>query len=115
MAKTEQVHRPTKKDHFKIKFASTQAKKGWTDLNATIRNPLIEAWDILTVSPGVATARNYPLKGDLGLVTYQGKTYERRQFKPTVKGDARIWFFIDKGAMVVYLEQVHTNHPNETK
>lgn len=33
--------------------------------------------------------------------------------KPTLKGTARIWFYVD--GSTVYLEQVHTAHPNETK
>jgi len=49
----------------------------------------------------------------LGLVTHNGSTYERWQHKPTLKGNARIWFFVVE--QVVYLEQVHTHHPNETK
>lgn len=31
----------------------------------------------------------------------------------TLKGDARIWFSVHDGT--VYLEQVHTHHPNATK
>ncbi len=29
------------------------------------------------------------------------------------KGTARIWFYVE--GRIVYLEQVHTSHPNETK
>ena len=39
--------------------------------------------------------------------------HDRWQHKPTAHGDARIWFYVDDG--VVYLEQVHTRHPNQTK
>jgi hypothetical protein len=46
-------------------------------------------------------------------VTRNGSTHDRWQHKPTAKGDARIWFYV--ADQVVYLEQVHTNHPNETK
>ena len=42
-----------------------------------------------------------------------GVAHERWQHKPTAQGDARIWFYVDDG--VVYLEQVHTRHPNQTK
>jgi hypothetical protein len=42
-----------------------------------------------------------------------GNADERWQHKPTLKGTARIWFFVED--RTVYLEQVHTSHPNETK
>jgi hypothetical protein len=37
----------------------------------------------------------------------------RCQYKPTLKGDARIWFYVDGNT--VLLEQVHTQHANQTK
>ncbi|MET1089254.1 MAG: hypothetical protein ABWY04_19390 [Arthrobacter sp.] len=113
MAKSEKVERPTKKSEYEIKFASPAAKKGWTDLAATIRNPLVDAWDFLTRTPEQETPTNYRLRGSLGLVTRNGSTHDRWQHKPTAKGDARIWFYVE--GKVVHLEQVHTSHPNETK
>lgn len=111
--KGELVPRPPKKIEYEIRFATTNAKRGWQDLAATIRNPLADAWAFLTRSPLVNTPTNYPLKGELGTITRGGKTYERRQHKPTKQGDARIWFYV--AGRTVYLEQVHTRHPNETK
>lgn len=49
----------------------------------------------------------------MGKITRDGKNYVRWQHKPTAQGDARIWFYVD--GKDVYLEQVHTQHPNETK
>ncbi len=46
-------------------------------------------------------------------MTRDGSTHERWQYKPTLKGDARIWFYIVDH--VVYLEQVHTSHPHDCK
>ncbi|GAB3042547.1 hypothetical protein GCM10027079_03420 [Sediminivirga luteola] len=42
-----------------------------------------------------------------------GREHERWQHKPTLKGDARIWFYVNGN--VVYLEQVHTSHPKQTQ
>lgn len=94
-------------------FASREAQKGWRDLSATIRGPLADTWDFLTRSPHEETLTNYPLKGKLSTVTRDGVSHRRWQHKPTRKGDARIWFYVD--GSVVYLERVHTSHPNETK
>lgn len=113
MAKEKQVPRPTKKSEYEIRFASAGAQKGWRDLTATIRNAMADTWDFLTVSPLERTQTNYPLRDTLGTIHRGGKTYERWQHKPTLKGTARIWFYVD--GRTVYLEQVHTSHPNETK
>lgn len=111
--KGELVPRPPKKIEYEIRFATTDARKGWRDLVATIRNPMTETWDFLTRTPKATTPTNYRLKGDLGTILRENSSYERWQHKPTAKGTARIWFYV--GEHTVFLEQVHTSHPNETK
>jgi hypothetical protein len=109
----ELVPRPPRKIEYEIRYATADAAKGWRDLAATIRNPLAEAWDFLTRTPLSKTPTNYPLRGDLGTISRGDKIHERWQHKPTLKGAARIWFFVED--RTVYLEQVHTHHPSETK
>lgn len=112
MSRKTKVERPTKKSEYELRFASTSAEKGWRDLRATIRGPLVEAWDFLTRTPLTSTPRNYPLKGDLGFIIRDGVTHVRWQHKPTKQGGARIWFYVvDR---YVYLERVYTAHPKET-
>ncbi|MGO4533794.1 hypothetical protein [Leifsonia sp. 2MCAF36] len=113
MARDKKVARPTKRSEFSIVFASLQAQRGWTDLCATTRNAMVEAWDFLTRTPLIETPTNYRLRGELGSITRDGVTHERWQHKPTLKGDARLWFYVHE--QTVYLEQVHTHHPNATK
>ncbi|AZZ55389.1 hypothetical protein [Rathayibacter iranicus] len=113
MAKETSVARPRKKSEYEIRFATTGAQKGWRDLIATIRNPMADTWDFLTATPLAKTETNYPLKDTLGIIVRGDTTYERWQHKPTAKGTARIWFYVD--GQTVYLEQVHTSHPSETK
>lgn len=113
MARRARVERPTKRNEYEICFATKQAEKGWRDLKATQRNALAETWDFLTRTPEAQTPTNYPLKGKLATVTRERESHDRWQHKPTAQGDARIWFYVDDG--VVYLEQVHTRHPNQTK
>lgn len=109
----ELVPRPPKKTEYEIRFMTANARKGWQDLVATIRNPMAEAWDFLTRTPLTTTPTNYRLKGELGLITRAGETHERWQLKPTAQGTARIWYYVND--RTVFLEQVHTSHPNETK
>ena len=111
--KESRVERPTKKSEYEIRFASVQAQKGWLDLRATNRNALVDLWDFLTRTPLEITPTNYPLKGELGIVTRDREEHVRWQHKPTRQGDARIWFYVT--GQVVYLEKVHTHHPNATK
>ena len=113
MARGSKVERPTKKGEYEIRFASVSAQRGWNDLRATVLGPLTDAWDFLTRTPTDRTPTNYPLKGELQWVTRDGVPHERWQYKPTLKGDARIWFYVE--GRVVHLEQVHTSHPNQTK
>lgn len=40
MAREKKVVRPIKRSEYTIEFATIHAQKGWTDLCATIRNPL---------------------------------------------------------------------------
>ncbi|WKR20737.1 hypothetical protein [Actinomyces israelii] len=113
MAKEGLVPRPAKKSEYELRFATAGAQKGWRDLVATMRNVMADTWDFLTTTPATRTPTNYPLRDKLGTIHRGGKTYERWQHKPTLKGTARIWFYIE--GRTVYLEQVHTSHPNETK
>lgn len=113
MAKPTRVQRPTKKSEYTLKFASSQARKGWTDLLATHRNALTDTWEYLTKNPLLESPRNYRLKGELATVTRDGAAHQRWQHKPTLKGSARIWFYVDD--LVVHLEDVSTAHPNATK
>jgi hypothetical protein len=113
VAKDDLVVRPTKKTEYTIRFASAGARKGWRDLIATIRNPMTDAWDFLTKTPKERTPTNYPLRGELEFVQLEDVSHERWQHKPTAQGDARIWFYID--GKDVFVEQVHTHHPNATK
>lgn len=111
--KGELVPRPPRRVEYDVRFATSEAQKGWRDLVATIRNAMTESWDFLTRTPLDTTSTNYRLKGELATISRGGTRHERWQHKPTAKGTARIWHFVHE--RTVYLEQVHTSHPNETR
>lgn len=113
MAKDARVERPRRKSEYEIRFGTNAARKGWIDLKATVSGPLTTTWEFLTATPLDQTPTNYRLKATFSTVVRNGVAHERWQHKPTQQGDARIWFYVV--GKVVYLEQVHTNHPNETK
>lgn len=107
----EPVVRPRKKVEYQICFATRQAQKGWTDLLATTRNAVVDAWDFLTRTPLASSESNHPMKGELATVTRDGRAHQRWQHE--LPGGARIWFYVEDG--VVHLVDVHTHHPNQTK
>jgi hypothetical protein len=113
MGRASKVERPTKRSEYVIVFGSRAAEKGWSDLRATIPNALADSWDFLTRTPTQVTPANYRLRGALATITRNGKALDRWQHKPTLKGDARIWFCVE--GKTVILEEVHTSHPNTTK
>ncbi|WP_345493757.1 hypothetical protein [Nocardia callitridis] len=108
-----------KRSEYTIVFITSEAQKGWIDCLAAARNAMVEAWDTLTREPVQQSARIYPLKGGLRYGSYQGRTYERFQYKFTDGG--RLWYFIEptpKGSATagrVLLERCLTGHPKETE
>lgn len=111
MANRSRAERPTKSTEYEIVFATREAERGWRDLRATQRNALADAWDALARHPLERTPTVHPLRGELGFVVLGGTTHERWQCE--LNGGARIWYFVSDRC--VYLEQVHTSHPNQTK
>lgn len=110
-ARSERVNRPLKKGEHSIVFATRNAEKAWTDLLATTRNGLVDAWDYLTRTPLQQSESHHPLRGDLAFIHNQAGRHQRWQHE--LPGGARIWFYVDSST--VYLVEVHTHHPNKTK
>ena len=113
MAGLEKVPRPHKKTPYTLYFATSSARKGWRDVSATRVSDLGKAWDVLTHTPLDTTPLNYPLKAELQWVTWKSQTYQRWQLKPSLSAGVRIWYFVD--GTKVFIEKVHTHHPNQTK
>lgn len=119
MSKRGGVPRPLKRAEFELVFITSEAQKGWTDCLAAARNAMVEAWEHLTRTPEMRSARLYPLKGDLRYGSYRGQTYERFQYKFSDAG--RLWYFVEhapKGSRTagrVLLERCMPGHPKETE
>jgi len=119
--KVDPLSRPLKRAEYGIFFISRQADKGWSDQLATSRNAVVDAWQRLCGDPTREDGeRVYRLQAGLGRGTFEGKTFDRYQYK--LPGGARIWYFVEpssdqkaKVAGRVLIEVVHTAHPNETK
>ena len=109
--RADRVIRPLKRVEYEIRFATREAEKGWTDLLATSRSAIVDAWDYLTATPLLQTVHHHPMRADLEFVVRDGVRFARWQHE--LPGGARIWFYVD--GQVVLLVDVHTRHPNQTK
>jgi hypothetical protein len=109
----KEVPRPSRKLPYKIFFASNKAEKGWESLKANRLNDLADAWEYLSNKPLHRSDYAYPLKGKLGKISRAGIEYDRWQLKLSHRDGSRIWYWVEDGN--VFIEQVHTSHPNETK
>ncbi len=113
MPRSERVERPIKKSEYLVVFGSSNAQKGWRDLIAVRLNGLADAWDYLTRTPHLEGPLCSPLKGDLAAISREGESFQRWQLKLSSTDGARIWYYVHKNFVI--LEQIHTNHPNQTK
>ena len=113
MSEHPPVPRPTKKSEFSIHFDSPKMFRDWNSLEAARLSNLADAWDFLTRTPLQKTPVSAPLLGRLAFVTRDGVQFERWQLKLSKTSGARIWYYVD--GQTVYIEQLHTKHPNETK
>lgn len=115
MAKQRSISRPVKSNEFLIVPVSRDVVKSWQDLRAVQANRLADAWDYLMNTPLLFhPERNYPLKGELGSAVVNGEIMNQWQYRNLSNG-ARIWFCVDEQTKRVYITQVFTRHPNETK
>jgi hypothetical protein len=107
------VPRPYRKSDFEIFFTSPKTEKKWNDLFATRRNDLTSAWEFLTDNPTRETALFSEMDGKLATVEFEGMLYQRYQLKLSLTHGSRIWYFIVGNH--VFIDEVFTSHPNQTK
>lgn len=118
--------RPVPSDEWELVAITTEAAKGWAQLEATEPNALARAYDQLTHDPTQHSSRQHRMKGHYATGTYEGRTIERWQYE--VSGASRIWYFVDaldaatphrkKGPRQrkrVLVEMVSVGHPKGTE
>ena len=114
------VPRPTKNIEYEIVFGGAGAERGWTDLKATAKNALVDAYDYLVAHPTRESDRCYQLRGDLGTVVVNGVKLPQWQYKVTNGG--RLWYAVElyakegkpRSAGRVIITSASPGHPKET-
>ncbi|QFZ17774.1 hypothetical protein [Saccharothrix syringae] len=114
--KGDPVAPPTIGDEWRIRYCTTEAVKGWQDLETRASGNLRQAWETMRGNPGPGpgkpTNRHHQLKGSLAHGTHNGKTLHRWQIEVT--GGDRIWYLLDADKHTVWVQYAGA-HPKATE
>jgi hypothetical protein len=102
---------PAEPGGWELKFANSDAGKGWEELCRQAPGNTLKAWETLRAEPQPfpQTARHHRLKGK-ELATIDGL----EQWQYEVTGGGRIWYLIDSARKTVWLRVASTGHPKAT-
>ncbi|SDN27731.1 hypothetical protein [Allokutzneria albata] len=94
---------PGRPGGWEVRFATSEAAKGWEELCRSARSNTWEAWVVLTERPMTPEnrARQQRLKGALKCHEIRGRALEQWQYEVTSGG--RIWYCPDPDTRVVWL------------
>ncbi|WP_086819518.1 hypothetical protein [Allokutzneria sp. NRRL B-24872] len=114
--KGDAVAPPVTGAEWRICYGTTEAAKGWQELeNAAAGNPR-KAWDTMRTDPGPGpgkpTSRHHRLKGQLAAGTRGG--HHLPQWQLEVTGGGRIWYLLDAEKRTVWVQYAGTGHPKAT-
>jgi len=107
----DRVAPPAERGQWELKFASTEAGKGWEELCRQAPGNTRRAWEEIGTEPRPfpTTERQHRLKGkELGTV----KGLEQWQYEVT--GGGRIWYLVDDDRKTVWIRLAGTGHPKAT-
>ena len=99
---------------WELRFATTEAAKGWEDLCRRAASNTVVAYEELRQRPQRPdpTPRHHQLKGDLATGVHGGVVMEQWQYEVTSGG--RIWYLVDETGHTLWLKYASTAHPKIT-
>ena len=100
---------------YTLKFATSDAAKGWEELCRVAAANLRTAYQTLESNPcpNRVTTRHHQLKGELSTAAHGGRSLPQWQYEVT--GAGRIWYLVDHEARVCWLKHASTGHPKATE
>lgn len=110
----ERVAPPAARGRWELRFATTEAAKGWEELSRTAPANALVAFEELSQreSAPTPTSRHHRLKGDLATGVHRGEAMEQWQYEVTSGG--RIWYLVDSGSHILWFKYASTSHPKIT-
>lgn len=89
---------------WELRFATTEAAKGWEELCRVAKPNTLVAYEELRQRPaGVApTPRHHQLKGELAIGVHNGVATEQWQYEITSGG--RIWYAVDEANHTLWIQ-----------
>ena len=109
----ERVAPPLGAGGWDLRYANSDAVKGWEQIGAVAASNARTAWERITADPRRRDGRQHPLKGSLGRRCVNGVDMEQWQYEVTAGG--RLWYCIDDKAKTVWLTDAHVGHPKATE
>lgn len=109
----DDVAPPTRGDEWAIKYGTSEAASGWSELCKQAPGVTREAWERMRDRPLERTDTQKPLASDLGSRLVGGRTLPQWQIDITSGG--RVWYCVDEEKKVVWLMLASMGHPGATK
>lgn len=97
-----------------LRYATSEAVKGWEDLCRTAPGAAERAYRQITTDPCPVppTARCHQLKGGLSHGLHGGQSLPQWQYEAT--GGGRIWYLVDSATRRCWMVHAGTGHPSAT-
>lgn len=109
----ERIAPPPATDGWDLRYATSDAVKGWEQICSAAPSNARTAWEQLTLEPRERSSRQHPLKGSLGHRSVNGVDMEQWQYEVTAAG--RLWYCIDDGSKTIWLTGAYVGHPKATE
>ncbi|MCE4267193.1 hypothetical protein [Rhodococcus globerulus] len=110
----DRVAPPAVPGGWELRFATSEASKGWEELCQQAPGNSRAAWNELSSRPDkpVATPRHHQLKGSLATASHRGVQME--QWQVEVTGGGRVWYLVDGERRTLWFKVASTGHPKMT-
>lgn len=110
----DRVAPPRAAGQWELRFATTDAVKGWEELCRQAATNALATWNALRTRADnpTPTTRHHRLKGSLASAAHGGIDMEQWQLEVTSGG--RIWYLVDTAKRTLWMRLATTGHPSQT-
>lgn len=110
----DRVAPPADAGGWELRFATSDAAKGWEELCQQAASNTLTAWRELRSRPDTPspTRRHHQLKGSLATALHGEVTMEQWQVEVTAGG--RVWYLVDTARRTLWIKAAGTGHTKAT-